>query len=74
MTITTHPRDAARHWIAQTITKHLKLEPGGAERVRRVADEIEATAYQRNMPVELAVELTAEWCDEQNDGARTRPT
>jgi len=66
MTITTHPREAARSWIAETITKHLHPELGGADRVRRVADEIEATAFRENMPVELAVELTAEWCDEQN--------
>ncbi len=66
MTTTTHPREVARSWIAETITKHLKPELGGADRVRRVADEIEATAFQENMPVELAVELTAEWCDLQN--------
>ncbi len=67
MTATTiDPREAAREWIAETITKHLKPELGGTDRVRRVADEIEATAFQENMPVELAVELTAEWCDEQN--------
>jgi hypothetical protein len=70
MTITTHPRDAAGGWIAETITKHLKPELGGADRVRRVADEIEGTAFQENMPVELAVELTAEWCDEQNGESR----
>jgi hypothetical protein len=66
MTLATNPREAARHWIAETITKHLKPELGDAERVRHIANEIEATAFQANMPVELAVELTAEWCDEQN--------
>jgi len=61
------PRQAARTWIAETLERHLKPELAGAERIRRVANEIEATAYERNMPVETAVELAAEWCDEQNE-------
>lgn len=59
-------RQAARTWIAETIERHLRPELGGVARIRRVADEIEATAFERNMPVETAVELAAEWCDEQH--------
>jgi hypothetical protein len=66
MTLVINPREAARDWIAEAITKHLEPELGSAVRIRRIADEIEATAYQRHIPIELAVELAVEWCDLQN--------
>jgi hypothetical protein len=44
------PRDAARQRIAETISKHLQLDLhpcGGPDRIRRVAEAVEAESYQR---------------------------
>lgn len=68
-----NPREAARDWIAETIAKQLEPELGFAVRIRRIADGIEATAYQCNIPMELAVELAVEWCDLQNGEVGTVP-
>jgi hypothetical protein len=65
----TDPRDAAREWIAETITKHLRPELGGPERIQSVAAAFEDEANDKNMPVELAVSLAVEWCGLQNDEA-----
>jgi len=69
MTLATDPREAAREWIAETITKHLYTALTDHDRIQHVAAEIEQTAYEHNMAVEMAVELAAEWCEEQNEGA-----
>jgi hypothetical protein len=60
-------RELAREWIADTITKHLHPELGGADRIRLVADAIEEEAHEKNMPIELAVGLAVEWAHEQNE-------
>jgi hypothetical protein len=65
MPLAVNTREAARSWIAATIEKHLRPEFGGTDRIQLVAADIESTAYQHNVPVELVVELAAEWCDEQ---------
>lgn len=62
-------RELAREWIAETITKHLHPELGGAERVNHIAASIEDVAHEKNMPIELAVSLAVEWCEIQNDEA-----
>ena len=64
-----NPRQAAQDWIAETITKHLAPELGGADRIRQVAASIEDEAHEQNMPIELAVSLAVEWCEIQNDEA-----
>lgn len=63
------PRQAAREWIAETITKHLHPELGGAERISHIGAAILEEAQEKNMPVEFAVELAVEWCELQNDEA-----
>ena len=66
---TTEPREAARAWIASTLTKHLRADLAGGDRIRSVAAEIEQTAYEQNMAVEVAVQLAGEWADDQNERA-----
>ena len=70
MTVSIDPvREAACDWIAATITKHLHpdLHPcGGPDRVRRVAQEVEATSFESGVAVEVAIQLAIEWCDQQN--------
>ncbi len=68
----TNPRQAAREWIAETLRTHLRseLHPiGGPERIREVAALVEAEAYAEGWPIETAIELAVEWCDQQNDDA-----
>jgi hypothetical protein len=59
-------RELAREWIADTITKHLHPELGGADRISNIAASIEDEVREKNMPIELAVSMAVEWCDEQN--------
>ena len=63
-----NPRDAARQWIAETISKHLHPELGGADRINDVAAAIEAEADEQNLPIEMAVCRAVAWCEEQNEG------
>jgi hypothetical protein len=49
-----NPREAAREWIADTITKHLHPELGGHDRIQRLAADMEAEAYRNNWPIETA--------------------
>jgi len=69
MTLAMDPRDAAREWIAETITKHLAPELGGVERIRAVAAAFEDEANERGMSIETAVSLAVEWCENQNSDA-----
>jgi len=63
------PRAAAREWIAETITKHLHPELGGGDRIRNVAAAIEDEAHEKNLPIELAVTMAADWAHEENERA-----
>jgi len=70
MSASTQPvnlREFAREWIADTITKHLHPDLGGADRIHQVAASIEDEAHEKNMPIELAVSLAVEWCDISDD-------
>jgi hypothetical protein len=62
-------RELAREWIASTLRTHLHPELGGADRIRNVAAAIEDEAHEKNMPIELAVNMAVEWCEIQNDEA-----
>ncbi len=62
-------RELAREWIAETISKHLHPELGGAERISHIAASIEDEAHDKNMPIEVAVSLAADWAHEQNEEA-----
>jgi hypothetical protein len=66
-----NPREAAREWLADTITKHLhpKLQSIDTERIKGVAAQVEAEAYASNWPIETAIELAIEWCEARNDEA-----
>jgi hypothetical protein len=63
------PRDAAREWITETITKRLHADLGGGDRISHIAASIEAEAHEKNIPIEMAVSLAVEWCELQNDEA-----
>ena len=69
MTLAMDPRAAAREWIAETITKHLHPELGGGDRIRNVAAAIEDEAHEKNLPIELAVTMAADWAHEENERA-----
>jgi hypothetical protein len=59
-------------WLTETIAKHLRadLHPvGGPERIREVARAVEAEAYAEGWPIETAIELAVEWCENQNEEA-----
>jgi hypothetical protein len=47
----------------------LHPELGGADRIRNVAAAIEDEAHDKNLPIELAVTMAADWAHEQNEAA-----
>ena len=63
------PRQAAREWIAETISKHLHPDLGGADRIKHIAASIEMEAYEHDLPIELAVGMAVDWAHEQNEEA-----
>jgi len=69
ITQTVDLRDLAREWIASTLMTHLHPELSGADRVRNVAAAIEDEAHEKNLPIELAVTMAADWAHEQNESA-----
>jgi len=62
-------RELAREWIAETITKHLAPELAGGDRIKQVSAAFEEEARERNLPIELAVGMAVEWCENQNEEA-----
>ena len=63
----TNPREAAVRWIADVIVKHLDPKLHDPDRIKGVAAQVEQEAFASNWPIETAIELAIEWCENENE-------
>jgi hypothetical protein len=72
MSVITQPvdlRELAREWIASTLRTYLHQDLARGDRIRNIAAAIEEEAHEKNMPIELAVTMAADFAHEQNEEA-----